>query len=152
MRRIVLSLLSVALVFSLSACSAEKDFVLAPFSSDVTFSMGDVTVRGKLNFATADDITFTVSEPDYVSGIVFTRDEVSADDIKISYGKVADSSPMRILLDVIADVSLCEVTIPLKGEYTYSGETSSAGYKIIFDCENDRITNIEAGKFTYIFE
>lgn len=114
--------------------------------------MGDMTVRGTLSFQTKDDITFTISEPDYVSGVVFTRDKVFVDDIKTSYGKVADSSPVRLLLEVVADVSSGELTIPTKGEYTYSGAVSSAGYKIIFDCEKDRITNITAGKFTYIFE
>lgn len=152
MRRILSVLSCIALVFSLGACGAQKSIVFAPFSSEVTFSMDDVTVRGTLNFASADNITFTVSEPDYVSGLIFTRDEVSVDGVKTSYGKVADSSPVRILLDVIADVSSQKLTVPLKGEFTHLGETSSAGYKIIFDCENERITNIEAGKFIYIFE
>ena len=152
MRRILSALICLVLIFSLGACGAQKRLVLAPFCSEVRFDMGDVTVRGKLNFDSADNITFTVSEPDYVSGVVFTRDEVSVDGVKTSYGKVADSSPVRILLDVIADVASQELTIPLKGEFTHSGETSSAGYKMIFDCENDRITNIEAGKYTYNFE
>ncbi len=152
MRRILSVLSCIALVFSLGACGAQKSLVLAPFCSEVRFDMGDVTVRGKLNFVAADNVTFTVSEPDYVSGLVFSRDEVSVDGVKTSYGKVADSSPVRILLDVVADVSSTELTVSLKGEFTHSGETSSAGYKMIFDCENDRITNIEAGKFTYIFE
>ena len=152
MRRIMSACLCVALMLCLSACGADKNFVISPFSSNVAFTMGDVSVKGTLNFETKDNLTFTVKEPDYISGVTFSRNEVSVDDIKIPYGKVSDYSPVKLLLDVIADVSQRELTISLKGEFTYSGETSSAGYKIIFDCENEKITSIEAGKYTYNFE
>ena len=152
MRRIMSLTLCFVLAFCLSACDKEKTFTLVPFSRDVTFDMADMTVRGTLTFEAKDNIAFKVKEPDYVSGVNFTRDEASVEDITITYGKVADSSPVRILLDVIADLSERELTIPLSGEFSYSGETSSAGYKIIFDCENDTITKIEAGKYTYNFE
>ena len=95
MRRIMSACLCVALMLCLSACGADKNFVISPFSSNVTFTMGDVSVKGTLNFETKDNLTFTVKEPDYISGVNFSRDEVSVDDIKTSYGKVSDYSPVR---------------------------------------------------------
>lgn len=152
MRRILSAFLCISMLLCLSACGNEKVLVIERFQKNVTFQMGDITVKGTLDFVSQEDITFTVKEPDYVSGVSFTRDEVSVEDIKTSYGKASDSSPMRLLIDVVANASSVELTVPQKGEFIYSGEVSSAGYKINFDCENEKIISIEAGKYTYIFE
>ena len=152
MRRIASVGFCIILLVCLCACSTEKAYVMSPFKSDVTFVMSGVTVKGSLNFASAQDITFTLKEPENIAGIVFTADEVAYDDVKISYGSVADSSPVYILFDVLCDVASQEIKIPSQGEYAYTSVGKSAGYKIIFNCENNKIISIESGKFTYNFE
>lgn len=148
MRRIISALLCITVMFCLSGCSDEKIYCLQPFKNDVVFQMGDITVRGTLDYTSKDNITFTLKEPDNVSGAVFTADTVSLDDITVSYSKFADTSPVSLLLRIMTGVSGCEIKMPLKGEYSHNG----TGYKIFFDCENEKITTIEAGKFIYTFE
>ena len=152
MRRIASVGFCIILLVCLCACSAEKTYVMSPFKSDVTFVMSGVTVKGLVDFVSAEDITFTVKEPENISGIVFTADEVAYDDVKISYGSVGDSSPVYILFDILRHMASQEIKIPPEGEYSYASVGNSAGYKIIFNCEKNKITSIESGKFTYNFE
>lgn len=152
MKRLLSVCFCAIVLVCLCACSAEKTYVLAPFKSEVSFAMNDITVKGTLDFVSSQDITFTVNEPENISGIVFAGEEISYEDIKIGYGNVADSSPVSILFEVICHIADKEIQIPLEGEFIYSGVTESAGYKIIFDCEKGKIISIEAGKFIYNFE
>lgn len=153
MRYAVSALLSVILLFSFSGCSVKESFILQDFESTVSFEMSGITVKGNLLYKSDGEITFTVSEPENISGTVFTLEEVSLPDVKISYGKTGDYSPVKILLSAIEDISSKELLLPREGEYEYTPDISSAGYrKIIFDCENRKIINIETEKFIYNFE
>ena len=152
MRRIASVCFCLILIVCLCACSAEKTYVMSPFKGDLSFVMSGVTVKGSVDFVSASDISFTVSEPQNISGLVFTADEISYDDVKIAYGSLADSSPVYILFQVLGDVASQEIRIPPEGEYAYTSVGKPAGYKIIFDCENNKITSIESGKYTYNFE
>lgn len=142
----------IILVLSLCACSAEKKIVLGEFDKDVSFTADNLAVKGKLSFKSKGDITFTVTQPENLKGVTFTDNTVNTDDITISYSKFKEESPVYILLSVIRGLGENEISLPLKGEYTLTGETSSAGYKIVFDCEKEEIIRISTEKFTYNFE
>ena len=73
---------------SMCACSAGQIFLPEKIHKDVSFVSGGITVKGVLGYTKGQDMTFTVSEPENISGTVFTDDEVSFDDIKINYGKM----------------------------------------------------------------
>lgn len=152
MRYAVSALLIVVLVFCFSACSMKESFILQNFESAVSFEMSGMTVRGKLSYKCDGKSTFTVIEPENISGTVFTYDEVSLPDIKISYGKVGDYSPVKILLEAVKDMGAREISLPREGEFEYTSEGNSAGYRIIFECEKDKIKRIETEKFIYNFE
>lgn len=143
-------MIAVCLLFlvSLCACSAGQIFLPEEIHKDISFVSGGITIKGALSYSRGQDMTFTVSEPDNISGTVFTDDEVSFDDVKINYGKMKDNSPVNILFAVISDISETGIEIPRKGEYTYVGD----GYKINFDCENSEIKSIVTDKYTYTFE
>lgn len=140
------------LVFSLCACSAEKEIMLSEFEKDVSFTIDDLAVKGKLVFKGKDDITFTVEEPGNLKGLVFTEATANIDNITINYAKLKDESPVYILLSAIRNLAESEICLPLEGEYTLMGEASSAEYKIVFDCEKEEIIRIATEKFTYNFE
>ena len=152
LRYAVSALLSVVLLFCLSGCTLQQKFILEDFQRDVSFEMSGITVRGKLSYRSGGESTFIVSEPENISGTVFSADEVSLPDIKISYGKTGDYSPVKILLSAVEDVGKREILLPYEGEYEYTPESSSAEYKIIFDCEKGEIKRIETEKFLYNFE
>lgn len=152
MRRIFPAFLLVVMIFSLSACTGNQTFILKDFQRDISFETGGITVKGSLDCKAGDKITFTVKEPENISGIVFTTDEISAEDIKINYGKTGERSPVKMLLMILSDIASKEISIPLKGEYTHTDEFSSAGYKVVFDCEKSEIKSIETEKYTYNFE
>ncbi len=152
MRRIFSVVLCFALIFSLSACSGKRNFTLGDFHKDVSFETGGITVKGSLRYKQGEKITFTVKEPENISGIVFDSDEISDEDIKISYGKTGDRSPVKILLAVVSHIASKEISLPLKGEYTHIDEASSAEYKVLFDCEKSEIMTIETEKYIYKFE
>ncbi len=97
-------------------------------------------------------MTFTVKEPEIISGTVFADDKISFDEVKINYGKTKDNSPVNILLMIVSDISETGIEIPFKGEYSYESAILSAEYKINFDCENSEIKSIETDKYTYTFE
>ena len=147
-RRVFLIAVCLFLLMSMCACSAGQIFLPEEIHKDVSFVSGGITVKGVLSYTKGQDMTFTVSEPENISGTVFTDDEVSFDDVKINYGKMKDNSPVNILLMIISDISETGIEIPRKGEYTYAGE----GYKINFDCENSEIKSILTDKYTYNFE
>ena len=94
-------LVCAVLVFSLCACSAEKEIMLSEFEKDVSFTIDDLTVKGKLTFKGKDNITFTVEEPENLKGLVFTENTANIDNITINYAKFKDESPVYILLSVI---------------------------------------------------
>lgn len=147
-RRVFLIAVCLFLLMSMCACSAGQIFLPEKIHKDVSFVSGGITVKGALSYSRGQDMTFTVSEPENISGTVFTDDEVSFDDVKINYGKMKDNSPVNILLMIISDISETGIEIPRKGEYTYVGE----GYKINFDCETSEIKSIVTDKYTYNFE
>ena len=128
-RRVFLIAVCLFLLMSMCACSAGQIFLPEEIHKDVSFVSGGITVKGALSYSRGQDMTFTVSEPENISGTVFTDDEVSFDDVKINYGKMKNNSPVNILLMIISDISEKGIEIPRKGEYTYVGE----GYKINFD-------------------
>ena len=144
--------LLVAVMLTLCACSNERLMVLEEFSRAVSFQMGDILVKGQLHYKSKDEITFTVSEPENLSGVVFTENEVKKDEVSINYSKLKDESPVYLLISAIKSAGESEIYLPIKGEYTFSGVADSAGYKIKINCENDEIVSIEIGKFTYNFE
>ena len=151
MRRIFSVVLCFAVILSFSACSGKRTFTLMDFQRDVSFETGGITVRGSLEYKRGEKVTFTVKEPENISGIVFTSDEISGEDIKISYGKTGDRSPVKLLLTVVSDIASKEISLPLKGEYTHTDEASSGEYKVTFDCEKNEITAIETEKYIYKF-
>lgn len=151
-RSAVSMLVCAVLVFSLCACSAEKEIMLSEFEKEVSFTIDDLTVNGKLTFKGKDNITFTVEEPENLKGLVFTENTANIDNITINYAKFKDESPVYILLSVIKNLAESEICLPLKGEYTLMGAISSAEYKIVFDCEKEEIIRIATEKFTYNFE
>ena len=140
------------LVLSLCACSKEKKILFSEFEENVSFTADNLAVKGKLSFKGKDNISFTIEEPENLKGLIFIQDTVKSDDITISYSKFKDKSPVYILLSVISSLSENEIPLPFKGEYTLTGETSSAGYKTVFDCEKEEIIRISTEKFTYNFE
>ena len=153
MRKSVFSvLMCLAVVFSLCACSAEKEFIMGGFCRNVTFTMDEVTVKGELNFKNKDDITFTIVEPENLEGIIFTESQIKKDEIAINYEKLKDESPVFILISVIKNIAESQIYLPLEGEFTVTGAVPSAEYKVIFDCEKEEILTLQAGKFTYNFE
>ena len=152
MRRIFSVVLCFAVIFSLGACSGKRTFTLEEFQKEVSFETGGITVRGSLEYKPGEKAAFTVKEPENIAGIVFTADEISGEDIKISYGKTGDRSPVKLLLTVVSDIASKEIELPLKGEYTHSDEVSSVGYKVTFDCEKNEITAVETEKYEYKFE
>ncbi len=152
MRRIFSAVLCLILIFSLSACTGNQTFILKDSETNVIFETGGITVKGSLDYKTGEKITFTVKEPENISGMIFTSDEISTDDVKISYGKTEDRSPVRLLLMIISHLSLQELSMPLKGEYTHIDKISSVEYKVLFDCEKTEIKSIETEKYTYNFE
>lgn len=152
MRRIFSAVLCFALIFSFSACSGKQTFLLGDFQKDVSFEVGDITVRGTLCRKGQEDMTFSVKEPENISDVVFTDRKVSSSGIEAEYGKNADNSPIKLLFSVVSDMAEAEITLPLKGTYSYCASLSSADYKVIFDCEKPTITSIETEKYTYKFE
>lgn len=145
-------LITVILIFSLCACSAEKEFILSGFSADVSFAMDEEFVTGRLDFKGKDNIYFTIIKPENLEGITFTKSTANIDDVTINYSNFKDESPVFLLLSIVENLSECQILLPLEGEFTLTGETSSAEYKAIFDCEKEKIKRIETGKFTYNFE
>ena len=144
--------LLVAVMLTFCACSNEKLLVMEEFSRVVSFQMDDVSVKGQLHYKGKDDISFTVIEPESLSGVVFTEGEVKKDEVGINYSKLRDKSPVYLLISAVKSTAESEIYLPDRGEYTFSGVTSSAEYKIKINCENNEIISIEIGKFTYIFE
>ena len=151
-RRLFLISLCFILLLSLCTCDAGQTFSPDEIHKEVSFDSGTITVKGVLDYTEGKDMTFTVKEPENISGTVFTTDEISLDDIKISYGKMKDGSPVSILLAIVSDLIQREIQMPVKGEYLYNEALASAGYKIIFDCEKSEIKSIETEKFIYKFE
>lgn len=152
MRYAVSALISVILLFSFSGCSVKETFILQDFESTVSFEMSGITVRGNLSYKSQGESTFTVTEPENISGVVFTDDEATLPDVKINYGKMGGYSPVKALLNAIDDVGTKEILMPDEGEFEYVSEASSAGCKIIFDCTKKKITTIETEKFIFKFE
>jgi hypothetical protein len=152
LRYAVSALISVILLISFSGCSVKESFVLQDFESTVSFEMSGITVKGNLSYKSQGESTFTVTEPENISGTVFTDSEVSLPDIKINYGKMGDYSPVKALFNAISDLGTKEILIPKEGELEYISDTSSAGYKIMFDCTKKKITTIETEKFIFKFE
>ena len=140
------------LVLSLCACNGKKEFLIGEFTKEVSFTADDVKVKGQLDFKSKDSISFTIAEPEYLRGVIFTQETVTADDVTINYAKLKDESPVYILMSTLKAMTEGQIYIPTEGEFTLTGATSSAEYKIIFDCETEEIKRIQAGKFTYIFE
>ena len=114
--------------------------------------MGEVNIKGKLDFRNRDCITFTVEEPENLKGITFSENTANLGEITISYAKLKDKSPVYILLSIIKNMAENEIYLPLKGEYTFQGSVSSVEYKAVFDCENELISRIVTEKFSYNFE
>ena len=153
MRKSVFSvLICFAVIFSLCACSAEKEFIMGEFCRNVSFNMDEVTVKGELNFRSEDDITFKVTEPDNLEGIIFTENQIKKDEITIKYEKLKDESPVFIFLSVVKNIAESQIYLPLEGEFAVTGAVPSAEYKVVFDCEKEEILTLQAGKFTYNFE
>lgn len=151
-KSVVSVLLCIVMILSFSACAKDKVLILDEFSRTVSFSMGDVNVKGKLDFKNSDCITFTVEEPENLKGITFSENTASLDEITISYAKLKDKSPVYILLSIIKNIAENEIYLPLKGEYTFQGTVSAVEYKVVFDCENELISRIVTEKFSYNFE
>lgn len=146
-------LLCLGMILTLSACTAGKEaFILEEYSATVSFDLAGVYVKGELNYKNSDDIEFKVIEPENLSGVSFSKDEIVADDVKISFSGSKEDSPVYILLNIIDDVAVNEIKLPRKGNFAFKSNTSLTEYKIIFDCQNGEISSIESGKFTYIFE
>lgn len=152
MHRIFSAVLCAVLIFSLSACTGKQIFILKDLQGDISFLISGITVKGNLCRNEEGEVTFTVKEPENISGIVFTHEEISAENIKIIYGKADGNSPVKLLFDIISDIASKEILLPLKGEYAYSDEISTARYKVLFDCEKSKIKSIETEKYTYNFE
>lgn len=152
MRYAVSVLLIAVMAFSFSACSVKESFILQDFEGAVSFETAGITVKGILSYSAGGDVTFRVTEPENISGFVFGKEEISLSDIKIGYGKAGDCSPVKTLLDAVSDMGKREILLPGEGEYAYTPEEDTAGYRIIFDCENDKIKRIETEKFIYNFE
>ena len=151
-RRVLLIAVCLFLLMSLCACSAGRTFSPEEIHKDVSFVSGGITVKGALNYVKGKEMTFTVKEPEIISGTVFADDKISFDEVKINYGKTKDNSPVNILLMIVSDISETGIEIPFKGEYSYESAVASAEYKINFDCENSEIKSIETDKYTYTFE
>ena len=151
-KSVISVLMCLAVIFSLCACSAEKEFVIGEFCRKVSFVMDEVTVKGELNFKNKDDITFTIIDPENLEGIIFTETQIKKDDITVNYDKMKDESPVFTLISVIKNIAESQIYLPLKGEFAVTGVVSSAEYKVIFDCEKEEILTLQAGKFTYNFE
>ena len=145
-------LLCIIMILSFSACTKDKVLTLDEFSRTVSFSMGEVNIKGKLDFRNSDCITFTVEEPENLKGITFSENTANLGEITISYTKLKDKSPVYILLSIIKNMAENEIYLPLKGEYTFQGSVSSVEYKAVFDCGNELISRIVTEKFSYNFE
>ena len=152
MRYAVSVLLIGVLAFSFSACSVKESFILQDFEGAVSFETAGMTVKGILSYSAEGDVTFRVTEPENIKGVVFGKQEISLPDIKISYGKSGDYSPVKTLLEAVSDMGKRKILLPGEGEYEYTPEENTAGYRIIFDCEKDKIKRIETEKFIYNFE
>ena len=152
MRYAVSVLLIAVMAFSFSACSVKESFILQDFEEAVSFETAGLTVKGILSYKAEGDISFTVTEPENISGTVFTCDEISLPDIKISYGKAGDYSPVKTLLKAVDDMTKREILLPEEGEFEYTPDDITAEYRIIFDCEKSKIKRIETEKFIYNFE
>ena len=139
-------------ILSLCGCTNEKEFILGSFCSNVSFNVDDVSVSGKLDFKDKDNITFTIIEPENLSGIIFTESQIIKDDVTVNYAKLKDDSPVCILLSIIKNLAGSQIYLPYEGQYTLTGAVSLAEYKTVFDCEKEKIIRIETEKFTYIFE
>ncbi len=153
MKSVISCLICFGMIFTLSACTAGKEkFVLEESYSAVLFDLSGVNVKGKFSCKSKDDITFTITEPENLSNISFSKDEITADDVKISFSGPKEESPVYILISILGDMAEREIFLPSKGSFTFKGNVSSTEYKVVFDCENSKISSIEAGKFTYKFE
>lgn len=144
--------LLVAVMLTFCACSNEKLMVMEEFSRVVSFQMDDVSVKGQLHYKNKDDITFTVIEPEILSGVIFTEAQAKKDEVSVNYSKLRDESPVYLLISAVKSMSESEIYLPVKGEHTFLGAVSTAEYKTKINCENNEIISIEIGKFTYIFE
>lgn len=151
-RRLLVISVCLFVMLSLCACCAEQTFSPETIRKVVSFDSGGITIKGTLDYAAGKESTFTVTEPENISGTVFTDKEISYGDIKIGYGKTKNDSPVSILLTAVSDLVKRDIQIPVKGEYSYDEAFSSAGYRIIFDCEKSEIKSIETEKFIFNFE
>lgn len=140
------------MMISLCACNAREVYSPDEIHKEVSFESGGITITGMLDYTKGEEMSFTVREPENISGTVFTDDEISLGEVKIGYGKMKNNSPVHTLFMILSDLLTKEAEIPFKGEYAYESAASSAEYKIIFDCENREIKSIETGKITYNFE
>ena len=93
--------------------------------------MTGITVKGQLDYKNKNDTTFTLTEPQNLSGITFTENEIKTDDVKIGYSGPIEESPAYMLISIIADMAQKEIYLPYKGSFTFDGGVSSAEYKII---------------------
>ena len=153
MKSVVSLLLCIIMLFSLSACGAGKErFVPEEGISTVSFDLTGMTVKGSLSYKGTEDITFTLTEPENLSGISFSKDEITADDVKISFSGPKEESPVYMLVSIMQDVAGREIFLPSKGSFTFKANMPLTEYKIIFDCEKGKIASIQTGKFTYKFE
>lgn len=153
MKSVISLLVCLVMIFSLSACTAGKErFLLQEENSTVSFDFAGMKVKGRLDYKGTDGITFTLTEPENLRDVSFSKDEIVTDNVKISFSGPKEESPVYILLSVISDIAEREILLPTKGNFTFKAGVSSAEYKIIFDCEKGKIASIQAGKYTYIFE
>lgn len=153
MKSVVSLLLCFVMIFTMSACSAVKEkFVLEESCNTVTFLLDEMNIEGELNYKSRDDITFTLTQPEFLRDISFSKNEISTDDMKIGFLGPKEESPVHMLLSIVSDISEREILLPSKGEYVFKGNIPQTDYRIIFDCQKGKIASIEAGKFSYIFE
>ena len=152
MKSVLSFLICLLLVVSFSACTvAEEKFILNE-SNIISFDLSGITVKGELISGSQNEISFVLSEPENLSGVTFSESKIKTQDVKISYPEIKEESPVYMLICIVKDISLKEIFLPRKGDFTVSGSVPSWNYKIAFDCENQKIISIETEKYKYIFE
>ena len=148
--RIAIILAVSVLLTNLCACSAKKvDYTLSPFSQKVSFTANNSSFSGVLTFASADDITFEVTEPQGISNMKYTlrkgENSIVYDTLEVPFDK--SNGSIFKLLDIISFVSVAPFQVSNQGEDIISGE----GYEIRFDCAEKKIISIQSDDYHFSF-
>ena len=156
LRRFMCIFSAAALLLSLCACGdINIPFEPEPFTAQVTTRGTANEIKGELTYNSPEDITFKIKEPGNISGMEFTSASQSMD---ISVGEVSfttdagKDSPIYTLFGALEKLAASDVSIPLKGESEISFEYEGMTCRANINCEEKKITSMEAEKYSYIFE